>query len=100
MKSRFRLSEWVIERCIQSAAFLCLLLIALIFVFVFREAMPIVLGKVKVVETVENVGESETYGEDPGDAVSASRKDLELQAEASEETIDLPHILGREWQPV
>jgi phosphate transport system permease protein len=73
----------------------------LIFLFVFREAAPLVLGQVKTVEVVEDVGASETYGEDPSeDAVSASDAQLELQPEASDEVIDLPHVLGKEWQPV
>lgn len=99
-KPRKRPFEWLIERGIQGTAFLCLLLIALIFVFVFREAFPIVLGKVNVVETVEGVGESETYGEESTSDVSATGAELELHAEASDAKINLPHILGKEWQPV
>ncbi len=100
---KFRAGEWLVERGIQGVALLCLSIIILIFFFVFREAAPIVFGQVKVVETVTEVGASESYGEEPaeGDAgVSAAGADLALEAEASDAKIDAKHILGLEWQPV
>jgi phosphate transport system permease protein len=100
---RVRVGEWVIERGIQGVALLCLSIIALIFIFVFREAAPIVMGKVQVVEAVSDIGASESYGDDPAttdNGVSAAGADLALEAKASDKVIDAKHILGTEWQPV
>jgi phosphate transport system permease protein len=96
------MGEWCIEKGIQSVAFLCLSIIALIFFFVFREAAPIVWGEVKVVEETHDLGESESYGDEPITDESSAPivETLELQAEASDEIIGLAHVAGKEWQPV
>jgi len=98
---KMRVGEWVIERGIQGVALLCLSIIALIFIFVFREAAPIVMGKVKVVEEVSDIGAAESYGDDEAaeDGMAAA-PELAMEAKASDETIDAKHILGLEWQPV
>jgi phosphate transport system permease protein len=101
LKPKFRLGEWVIERGIQSVAFLCLSIIALIFFFVFREAAPIVFGDVPVVEETSHVEAAESYGDDPADASAEPQaEELELLAHASDEKLDVKHIMGTEWQPV
>jgi phosphate transport system permease protein len=44
-KSKIKLGELVAEKAIMGVAFLSIAFIALIFIFVFREAVPLVLGK-------------------------------------------------------
>lgn len=100
LKPKFRFGEWAIERGIQGVAFLCLSIIALIFFFVFREAAPIVFSDVPVVEETGHVEAAETYGDDPAEGDVALAPDLELKAHASDEKLDLKHIMGTEWQPV
>ena len=43
---RSRLGEWLAEKCVLAVALSTVLLILLIFVFVGREALPVVLGRV------------------------------------------------------
>ena len=50
-KSKIKLSELLIEKSIMGVAFISIAFIILIFIFVFREALPLVLGK-----AVDDVG--------------------------------------------
>lgn len=76
MKKRIRWSEFFIEKGIAGIAFLSLASIFLIFVFVFREAAPIldsnkVEGHADVPAHAEDgVGEAESYGDPVGAAES------------------------------
>lgn len=76
MKKRIRWSEFFIEKGIAGIAFLSLASIFLIFVFVFREAAPIldsnqVEGHADVPAHAEDgVGEAESYGDPVGEAES------------------------------
>jgi phosphate transport system permease protein len=76
MKKRIRWSEFFIEKGIAGIAFLSLASIFLIFVFVFREAAPI-LDSNKVeghgdvpAHAEDGVGEAESYGDPVGEAES------------------------------
>jgi phosphate transport system permease protein len=40
-KKKFRISDWIAEKVIKLVAFLSIAIVALIFIFVFREAFPI-----------------------------------------------------------
>src|SRR5512136_2952303 len=40
-KKKFRFSDWFAEKVIKAVAFLSIAVVALIFIFVFREALPI-----------------------------------------------------------
>jgi phosphate transport system permease protein len=40
-KKRFRFSDWIAEKIIRMVAFMSIAIVALIFIFVFREAFPI-----------------------------------------------------------
>lgn len=93
MKKRIRWSEFLIEKGIAGVAFLSLASIALIFVFVFREAAPILdqkgveshsesssevsgepesYGDVGAPESYGEPGPSETYGEPEADSVATA----------------------------
>ena len=41
LKKQFRFSDWIAERVIKTVAFLSITIVVLIFVFVFRETLPI-----------------------------------------------------------
>jgi phosphate transport system permease protein len=41
LKKRFRFSDWLAERVIKTVAFLSITIVVLIFVFVFRETLPL-----------------------------------------------------------
>lgn len=71
LKKQFRLSEFLAEKIITGVAFTSIAMIVLIFVFVFREALPVFSSenetKTEVVTTESETGTSkpETYGAEP-----------------------------------
>jgi phosphate transport system permease protein len=96
MKKPLRLGEFAIEKSIQGIAFVSLIFIALIFVFIFREAIPLFTGSMPKAVTHEEVGAAETYGEDPGAPLAGERPELEQK----QEEFKPPHLLKKDWQPV
>jgi phosphate transport system permease protein len=96
MKKPLRVGEIAIERSIQGVAFVSLLFIALIFVFIFKEATPLFFGEVKAAMHQESVEESETYGVDP--AAPAIEEAAEL--EQSKENFSPKTLVSNNWQPV
>lgn len=75
MKKTFRLGEFLLEKAIATISFASLACIVLIFVFVFREAAPILSGAPTPhaasakADSLSNVGAAESYG-DPGPSES------------------------------
>jgi phosphate transport system permease protein len=65
LKKQFRWSEFLAEKIISSVAFLSIAIIFLIFIFVFKESLPL-FSTTKKVETTEvkvtTVAQPETYG--------------------------------------
>ena len=53
LKKQFRLSEFLAEKVISSVAFLSIAIIFLIFIFVFKESLPLFSSKVKTKATTE-----------------------------------------------
>ncbi len=96
MKKPLRVGEIAIEKSIQGVAFVSLLFIALIFVFIFKEAAPLFFGEVKAAMHQEAVEESETYGVDP--AAPAIVEEAEL--EQSKENFSPKTLVSNNWQPV
>ncbi|MEI7725556.1 MAG: phosphate ABC transporter permease subunit PstC [Bacteroidota bacterium] len=62
LKKKFRWSEFLSEKIITGVAFLSITIIVLIFVFVFKESLPIFQSKKKEVVKVEAVQKQEQYG--------------------------------------
>ena len=94
LKKQFRLSEFLAEKIISSVAFLSITIIVLIFVFVFKESLPIFnFGKKDAVKTEittdlkpESYGSTpteelkpETYGSEP-----AAKEELKPETYGSE----------------
>jgi phosphate transport system permease protein len=73
-------------------------MIFLIFVFVFKEAAPVVTGKLQTTHAVtEELGEMESYGAEPEETEPRAAP---IQREASKgENLDLRHLSGATWQP-
>lgn len=64
-RRKFRWSDFLAEKVIKGVAFLSITIIVLIFVFVFRESVPIFLSaenKTHVEQAENNGSEQETYG--------------------------------------
>jgi phosphate transport system permease protein len=94
---RFRPLEFIIERVIQSTAFLSLAFIILIFIFVFKEASSIF--DAKKVGATAPVEQSEVYGEE---ALGANPivDQAATYKEADESKSTFANIFGSIWQPV
>lgn len=101
-KKRFRLGEFLIEKSITAISFLSFAFITLIFIFVFRESLPIfsstsVKTSVEVKQAVQ-----ESYGDE------SSESDLQKQVDqrkASVESLEdkgasASNLIGKNWQPV
>jgi phosphate transport system permease protein len=71
LKKQFRLSEFLAEKIISSIAFLSIAIIVLIFVFVFKESLPIFnfggseKAKTEIEATPDSGSKPETYGAEP-----------------------------------
>ena len=71
LKKQFRLSEFLAEKIISSIAFLSIAIIVLIFVFVFKESLPIFnfgtteKAKTEIDATPSSGSKPETYGSEP-----------------------------------
>jgi phosphate transport system permease protein len=100
MEKPLRLGEMAIERSIQAIAFVSLLFIALIFIFVFREAAPLFFGtsqeQAAAAAKTEPTGAAETYGEDPGAPQTPEAPELEQRIKPFR-AADLGQ---KDWQPV
>jgi phosphate transport system permease protein len=100
-KKKFRFSDWLAERVIKAVAFLSIAVVALIFIFVFREALPIFkMNKKEAVNTELLVQES--YG---GTEISSTvTPDNQLDNSNKKQTpgTDKPSssLLTKTWMPV
>lgn len=94
LKKQFRLSEFLAEKIISSVAFLSIAIIFLIFIFVFKESLPIFsLGKESAkVEMQQSVSVS---GDQPESYGGVETEDLQPESYGGVETEDLqPETYG------
>jgi len=104
LKKRFRWDEFLAEKIITTVAFVSLATIVLIFVFVFREALPI-FSHPEAVAVTQEAGDVETYGAEnlgPGSANISSGKEQSMRSETSggEGNVTLKNLTSTSWQPV
>ena len=94
LKKQFRLSEFLAEKIISSVAFLSIAIIFLIFIFVFKESLPIFsLGKESAkVEMQQSVSVS---GDQPESYGGVETEDIQPESYGGVETEDLqPETYG------
>ena len=105
-RKKFYLSEFLAEYTIKSVAFISFTVIILIFVFVFREAIPVFFQKSESSSSEEFL-QSETYGEEESTTESAEdlpeqktehSQSLETSGAGGEATFS--NLTGDEWQPI
>lgn len=101
-RKRFRLGEFLIEKAIAAVSFLSFAFIALIFVFVFRETVPIFsAGDVKKPVETERI-QQETYGDET--PAAELKQDLDERARSVENfeegTATAGNLASTTWQPV
>jgi phosphate transport system permease protein len=101
-KKKFRFSDWLAERVIRAVAFLSIAVVILIFVFVFREALPIFkMNKTEPVPTgilvQETYGGIETGNESsqPADKQVDNSNKTTVSAEKPSST-----LFSKTWMPV
>ncbi len=104
LKRSFNLPEFIAENTIKGVSFISFAFIILIFVFVFREAMPIFFPKEKV-EAIEEEMTQETYGEEYLSDYAKSmidKHDKTASVEDAQHDIgaSVKNLTGSEWQPV
>ncbi|HLP18005.1 MAG TPA: phosphate ABC transporter permease subunit PstC [Bacteroidota bacterium] len=97
MKKKFRVAEFLIEQFIRFTAFISLAVILLIFIFVFRETLPIFTSASRPASAAAQTEVQETYGEEPT-AVPASA--AVTSVDASEGDASVRNLAGGQWQPV
>jgi phosphate transport system permease protein len=101
-RKKFYLSEFLAEYIIKSVSFTSFAVIILIFIFVFREAIPVFFQQATS-SSSEEFMQSETYGEELSETAIPQQKtetshSLETSGAGGEATIS--NLTGDEWQPV
>ena len=101
-KKRFRPGEFLIEKSIAAMAFLSFAFITLIFIFVFREALPIFSSTPQktTVEGTQSV--QETYGDESSTSEMQKQVDERKKSvdNSEEGTATAANLIGGTWQPV
>jgi len=108
LRRRFRLDEFVAEKMITAVAFLSLAAIVMIFVFVFREALPVLTGaadKPAGPAAAAAPVEDETYGDEfLGQTNEArdggKRRSNPAESAGGEGEASLANLFSTTWQPV
>ena len=100
LDKKFRLSEFLAEYIIKIVSFTSFAGIILIFLFVFKEASPILFPKEKKAATTEYL-QSESYGEE---AASTENKTSEnyssFNTDENSDVASFKNLTGKDWQPV
>ena len=76
LKKKFRLSEYLAEKVITGVAFLSITIIVLIFVFVFKESLPIFSGSKKEAVKTETPAQQEQYGGESSGPTNSSGQEV------------------------
>jgi len=98
---KFRFSDWFAERLIKAVAFMSIAIVALIFIFVFREAFPVFrMNAIQNVATVNLV--PERYGEATENSAGSNDAAQTVKASVSDGKYVKPSstLLARVWMPV
>jgi len=100
-KKKFRFSDWLAEKVIKAIAFLSIAVVALIFLFVFREAFPIF----QMNNDQASGGEilvQESYGSTEEVSAPAAAAEIEEATSQDESVPATPSstLLSKSWLPV
>ncbi|MBA4321978.1 MAG: phosphate ABC transporter permease subunit PstC [Odoribacter sp.] len=101
-RKKFRFSDWFAEKVIKTVAFLSIAIVILIFIFVFREALPIFkMDKKEAVQTELLVQES--YGGAETEGVSVKIADNQVDSSNISQSGTMKPsstLLSKTWMPV
>jgi phosphate transport system permease protein len=100
-KKKFRFSDWLAEKVIKAIAFLSIAVVALIFLFVFREAFPIFRMNNDQASGNEILVQ-ESYGSTEEVSAPAATAEIEEAASQDESEPATPSstLLSKSWLPV
>lgn len=103
---KFYLSDFLAEYIIKSVAFISFAVIILIFIFVFREAVPVFFQH-PTKSSGEEYLQSETYGEEPTASESTPNQQPQkteiaqhIETYGTSDKSTISNLSGDEWQPV
>jgi phosphate transport system permease protein len=115
IKKQFRFSDWFAEKFIKSVAFISIAIVILIFLFVFRETLPMFKGTNRYEKQIQNTeislsNTNELKPESYGDIITGSNvadsSNQEnsvtpgyIKAEGQEEN-PVRTLFSKDWQPV
>jgi phosphate transport system permease protein len=103
LKKQFRLSEFLAEKIISSIAFLSIAIIFLIFIFVFKESLPLFSfgsdAKEKVEVQVSTVNKPESYGADPADDLQPESYGTEIAEDLEPESYGSEPVSQEDLKP-
>lgn len=107
LRKHFRLNEFLAEKIVTTVAFISLATIVMIFVFVFREAVPIFFQEEPGEQTtaVQPQEEEETYGEEflgeTSKRLDAGKdRSTSVESAGSEGRASLANLTSTTWQPI
>ncbi|MFH1196435.1 MAG: phosphate ABC transporter permease subunit PstC [bacterium] len=98
LKRKFRLSEFLAEYIIKSVAFISFAVIILIFVFVFRETLPI-FSPAETKTSTEDFSQSESYGEEES-TTEIPEENYNSFSSGKKDEANIANLTGKDWQPV
>jgi phosphate transport system permease protein len=103
LKKQFRFSDWFAEKVIRSVAFFSIAFVILIFLFVFRETLPIFKGNKEIaVQTTNSGGQSpdvnelkpESYSSNDEKAGQTELKPEEYSSSTDSQIVLIPESYG------
>jgi phosphate transport system permease protein len=97
-KKKFPLTDFLAEYIIKSVAFICLAVIILIFIFIFKESLPIFSSQETTIQNEEYL-QSETYGLENDQQFQIENEIKSISPEYYDRA-DLKNLTGKDWQPV
>lgn len=101
LRKKFRLSEFLSEKIITSVAFLSIAIIVLIFVFVFRESLPIFKSHKEVAVKPGTEMVQEQYGVTETDTMMTENKAMATDTSSiGADVATFRSLTGKEWLPV
>jgi phosphate transport system permease protein len=99
LQKKMRPGEIIAEAMIKSIAFFSFAIIILIFVFVFRETLPLFANHQTTSPKTE-VLKSETYGDDSSTASQYPQAETKNETAEPSDQNPMKSLSGKEWQPV
>ncbi|MEK7263377.1 MAG: phosphate ABC transporter permease subunit PstC [Bacteroidota bacterium] len=101
LQKKFRWVEFLAEKFITVTAFISFACIVLIFIFVFKETLPVFFTEEKAISVIQENEQQETYGDIPDELSENTNTARQLlESSGNEGDASLSNLTGTQWQPV